>query len=413
MFPSVFTDSTFKKRKKDKKDFFSWRALLRMVNRRMGNRRMGNRSITSLRSRRRQTTVSHSRAGLNTDSRNPCRTASRSNTDNRNLMDSLSRRCRSMVSRGRCRTVSPAMPQPTASQPAVPQPAMPQYAQSQQYGQPQPPMPGNFPSQQAGAAAKNKPPVAIVIGAVAAVVVIALAAVFFLTNRVSRSDYEEALVQTQALESSYTAINEEFSSAASATDNDSSSAYDKGKKKLKTFKQDSDKLAAMKAVKKDKDVKEKYETFEQNRAKYERHMNDLAQTMPALMKMTHTCTKLPKFDSADMSSYYRDLSKALESCAADAGDLAKVPIKSYAEYGADMQESVSKKKDIVDQMADLNLNDIEYGSADYEKLQDLHSKMSDIDSPTLDQSDLQKAAKEADLSGSLKDLETTLSEKIK
>lgn len=55
-----------------------------------------------------------------------------------------------------------------------------------------------------------------------------------------------------------------------------------------------------------------------------------------------------------------------------------------------MQESVSKKKDIVDQMADLNLNDIEYGSADYEKLQDLHSKMSDIDSPTLDQSDLQK-----------------------
>ena len=261
-------------------------------------------------------------------------------------------------------------------------------------------MPGNFPSQQAGAAAKNKPPVAIIIGAVAAVVVIALAAVFFLTNRVSRSDYEEALVQTQALESSYTAINEEFSSASSATDNDSSSAYDEGKKKLKTFKQDSDKLAAMKAVKKDKDVKEK-------------HMNDLAQTMPALMKMTHTCTKLPKFDSADMSSYYRDLSKALESCAADAGDLAKVPIKSYAEYGADMQESVSKKKDIVDQMADLNLNDIEYGSADYEKLQDLHAKMSDIDSPTLDQSDLQKAAKEADLSGSLKDLETTLSEKIK
>ena len=172
---------------------------------------------------------------------------------------------------------------------------------------------------------------------------------------------------------------------------------------MKTFKQDSDKLAAMKAVKKDKDVKEKYETFEQDRVKYERYMNDLAQTMPALMKMTHTCTKLPKFDSA----------KALESCAADAGDLAKVPIKSYAEYGADMQESVSKKKDIVDQMADLNLNDIEYGSADYEKLQDLHAKMSDIDSPTLDQSDLQKAAKEADLSGSLKDLETTLSEKIK
>ena len=192
--------------------------------------------------------------------------------------------------------------QPQYNQP--PQPQAPNYSQPQpggpQYGQPQPPMPGNFPSQQAGAAAKNKPPVAIIIGAVAAVVVIALAAVFFLTNRVSRSDYEEALVQTQALESSYTAINEEFSSAASATDNDSSSAYDEG-----------------------------------------------------------------------------------------------------------------KKKDIVDQMADLNLNDIEYGSADYEKLQDLHSKMSDIDSPTLDQSDLQKAAKEADLSGSLKDLETTLSEKIK
>lgn len=78
---------------------------------------------------------------------------------------------------------------------------------------------------------------------------------------------------------------------------------------MKTFKQDSDKLAAMKAVKKDKDVKEKYETFERDRAKYERYMNDLAQTMPALMKMTHTCTKLPKFDSADMSSYYRDLSR--------------------------------------------------------------------------------------------------------
>lgn len=192
--------------------------------------------------------------------------------------------------------------QPQYNQP--PQPQAPNYSQPQpgglQYGQPQPPMPGNFPSQQAGAAAKNKPPVAITIGAVAAVVVIALAAVFFLTNRVSRSDYEEALVQTQALESSYTAINEKFSSAASATDNDSSSAYDEG-----------------------------------------------------------------------------------------------------------------KKKDIVDQMADLNLNDIEYGSADYEKLQDLHAKMSDIDSPTLDQSDLQKSAKEADLSGSLKDLETTLSEKIK
>lgn len=142
--------------------------------------------------------------------------------------------------------------QPQYNQP--PQPQAPNYSQPQpgglQYGQPQPPMPGNFPSQQAGAAAKNKPPVAIIIGAVAAVVVIALAAVFFLTNRVSRSDYEEALVQTQALESSYTAINEEFSSAASATDNDSSSAYDEGKKKLKTFKQDSDKLAAMKAVKK-------------------------------------------------------------------------------------------------------------------------------------------------------------------
>ena len=379
----------------------------------MVNRRMGNRSITSLRSRRRQTTVSHSRAGLNTDSRNPCRTASRSNTDNRNLMDSLSRRCRSMVSRGRCRTVSPPCPSPPRLNRRFHSLRCHNMPNRNNTVSRNRQCPGNFPSQQAGAAAKDKPPVAIIIGAVAAVVVIALAAVFFLTNRVSRSDYEEALVQTQALESSYTAINEEFSSAASATDNDSSSAYDEGKKKLKTFKQDSDKLAAMKAVKKDKDVKEKYETFEQDRAKYERYMNDLAQTMPALMKMTHTCTKLPKFDSADMSSCYRDLSKALESCAADAGDLAKVPIKSYAEYGADMQESVSKKKDIVDQMADLNLNDIEYGSADYEKLQDLHSKMSDIDSPTLDQSDLQKAAKEADLSGSLKDLETTLSEKIK
>lgn len=89
-----------------------------------------------------------------------------------------------------------------------PQNGQPQYNQPPQ---PQAPMPGNFPSQQAGAAAKNKPPVAIIIGAVAAVVVIALAAVFFLTNRVSRSDYEEALVQTQVLESSYTAINEENS----------------------------------------------------------------------------------------------------------------------------------------------------------------------------------------------------------
>ena len=51
--------------------------------------------------------------------------------------------------------------------------------------------------------------------------------------------------------------------------------------------------------------------------------------------------------------------------------------------------------------------------ANLRALPDLHAKMSDIDSPTLDQSDLQKAAKEADLSGSLKDLETTLSEKIK
>ena len=276
-------------------------------------------------------------------------------------------------------------------------------------------MPGNFPSQQAGAAAKNKPPVAIIIGAVAAVVVIALAAVFFLTNRVSRSDYEEALVQTQALESSYTAINEEFSSAASATDNDSSSAYDEGKKKLKTFKQDSDKLAAMKAVKKDKDVKEKYETFEQDRAKYERYMNDLAQTMPALMKMTHTCTKLPKFDSADMSSYYRDLSKALESCAADAGDLAKVPIKSYAEYGADMQESVSKKKDIVDQMADLNRNDIEVSVRRIARsFQDLRAKMSDIDSADPWISPICKRPRRRPISAvQLKDLETTLSEKIK
>lgn len=378
----------------------------------MVNRRMGNRSITSLRSRRRQTTVSHSRAGLNTDSRNPCRTASRSNTDNRNLMDSLSRRCRSMVSRGRCRTVSPPCPSPPRlnrrfhSLRCHNMPnrnnTVSRNRQCSATFLPSKPVPRPKISRRSPLSSARWPHV-----------VIALAAVFSLTNRVSRSDYEEALVQTQALESSYTAINEEFSSASSATDNDSSSAYDEGKKKLKTFKQDSDKLAAMKAVKKDKNVKEKYETFEQDRAKYERYMNDLAQTMPALMKMTHTCTKLPKFDSADMSSYYRDLSKALESCAADAGDLAKVPIKSYAEYGADMQESVSKKKDIVDQMADLNLNDIEYGSADYEKLQDLHSKMSDIDSPTLDQSDLQKAAKEADLSGSLKDLETTLSEKIK
>lgn len=378
----------------------------------MVNRRMGNRSITSLRSRRRQTTVSHSRAGLNTDSRNPCRTASRSNTDNRNLMDSLSRRCRSMVSRGRCRTVSPPCPSPPRlnrrfhSLRCHNMPnrnnTVSRNRQCSATFLPSKPVPRPKISRRSPLSSARWPHV-----------VIALAAVFSLTNRVSRSDYEEALVQTQALESSYTAINEEFSSASSATDNDSSSAYDEGKKKLKTFKQDSDKLAAMKAVKKDKDVKEKYETFEQDRAKYERYMNDLAQTMPALMKMTHTCTKLPKFDSADMSSYYRDLSKALESCAADAGELAKVPIKSYAEYGADMQESVSKKKDIVDQMADLNLNDIEYGSADYEKLQDLHSKMSDIDSPTLDQSDLQKAAKEADLSGSLKDLETTLSEKIK
>lgn len=378
----------------------------------MVNRRMGNRSITSLRSRRRQTTVSHSRAGLNTDSRNPCRTASRSNTDNRNLMDSLSRRCRSMVSRGRCRTVSPPCPSPPRlnrrfhSLRCHNMPnrnnTVSRNRQCSATFLPSKPVPRPKISRRSPLSSARWPHV-----------VIALAAVFSLTNRVSRSDYEEALVQTQALESSYTAINEEFSSASSATDNDSSSAYDEGKKKLKTFKQDSDKLAAMKAVKKDKDVKEKYETFEQDRAKYERYMNDLAQTMPALMKMTHTCTKLPKFDSADMSSYYRDLSKAFESCAADAGELAKVPIKSYAEYGADMQESVSKKKDIVDQMADLNLNDIEYGSADYEKLQDLHAKMSDIDSPTLDQSDLQKAAKEADLSGSLKDLETTLSEKIK
>lgn len=215
----------------------------------MVNRRMGNRSITSLRSRRRQTTVSHSRAGLNTDSRNPCHTASRSNTDNRNLMDSLSRRCRSMVSRGRCRTVSPPCPSPPRLNRRFHSLRCHNMPNRNNTVSRNRQCPATFlPSKPAPR--QNKPPVAIIIGAVAAVVVIALAAVFFLTNRVSRSDYEEALVQTQALESSYTAINEEFSSAASATDNDSSSAYDEGKKKLKTFKQDSDKLAAMEAVKK-------------------------------------------------------------------------------------------------------------------------------------------------------------------
>lgn len=67
----------------------------------------------------------------------------------------------------------------------------------------------------------------IIIGAVAAVVIIALVAVLFVTNHVSRSDYKEAQSQVEALEKSYNAINEELSSALYSEDNDSAYTYRK------------------------------------------------------------------------------------------------------------------------------------------------------------------------------------------
>lgn len=275
-------------------------------------------------------------------------------------------------------------------------------------------MPGNPPLQQPGAASKKPPMPVIIIGAVAAVVVIALVAVLFVTNHVSRSDYKEAQSQVEALEKSYNAINEELSSALYSEDNDSAYTYRKVQKKLNTFKQDSDGLAALKAVKKDKDVNEKYQLYTQSYAKYEKYVGGMTQTLPVYMKMAQTCTKLPDFDYSDMSSYYREYSKILGECSTAAGDLAQSSIKSYADYGKSMRNHAEDAKDIVDEIVELDVSNLEYGSSKYKKFRQLSDDLTELDDiKSLDTNTLEQEANDADLSKALTSLDETLSEKIK
>ena len=129
----------------------------------------------------------------------------------------------------------------------------------------------------------------------------------------------------QALESSYTV--KEFGSAARRS---GQRFMTRGKKKLKTFKRDGDKLAAaMKAVKKQgrqgKFGRSGSGTVRNTRG----NMNDLAQTMPALAEDDAYLHKLPKFDSADVSSLLsRSFKGARKLCRRRRQRLAKVPIKS-------------------------------------------------------------------------------------
>ena len=301
--------------------------------------------------------------------------------------------------------------QPMAQPHQQPQPQP--YGQPHPYGQ-RPPMPGNPPLQQAGTASKKPPMPVIIIGAVAAVIVIALVAVLFVTNHVSRSDYEEARSQVETLEKSYNAINEELSSALYSEDNDSAYTYRKVQKKLNTFKQDSDGLAALKAVKKDKDVNEKYQLYTQSYAKYEKYVGGLTKTLPVYMKMAQTCTKLPDFDYSDMSSYYREYSKMLGECSTAAGDLAQSSIKSYADYGKSMRNHAEDAKYIVDEIVKLDVSNLEYGSSKYKKFHQLSNDLTELDDiKSLDTNALEQEANDADLSKALTALDETISEKIR
>lgn len=113
--------------------------------------------------------------------------------------------------------------------------------------------------------------------------------------------------------------------------------------------------------------------------------------------------------------FYTEYGEYVSACKATLDEVSKSPNKDIAQYGKDLSDYVDQLGDIISRMQAIgDIDSIQYGTTQYQQLNDLLDEFFDLETPydsvsTLTQA-LQDSAEEADLSDSLSSLYDALAD---
>ncbi|MBT1174731.1 hypothetical protein JS530_04300 [Bifidobacterium sp. LC6] len=283
--------------------------------------------------------------------------------------------------------------QPGAPVPGQPVPGAPSW--QQQPGQPGAPVPPGAPGWQQpgqpGAPApkkklSQKALIGIIVGAVAAVVIIALVIfMLFKPGSLTTDDYLDTSKQAALIQGKYATASWELSNAISAasgtTTKFSQSDVDKVKNEVKAFDEANTKFTTLKAYQNDEDIKKQFDKYQTKAKKFSTLSNNLADLALPMNKAAKACDDTPTSTMYD-SDFYSSYESYINDCSAALDELGKSKVDGIKEYSTSLKDYLTSVGDIIKQMKELgDPNNIEYGTDAYTKMRDLIDKYYDIEPP--------------------------------
>ncbi|NEG96152.1 hypothetical protein GFD17_05155 [Bifidobacterium sp. SMB2] len=293
--------------------------------------------------------------------------------------------------------IPPNAPAPGDQIPGQPPVGQPPYGAP--YGQP--PVPGQQPQAQP-TKSKKKLFIGLGIGGgvIVLAVIIALVAFFVLQGgKPKAEDYTSAMTTISKFSTKQSAVQTKIADVYSATYKGGNTFTEddvtKVKEKVKDYKDTVDAFKDNKVMK-DEKVKEKYDAYVKAVDSYGTYANNLAESAKPMSDAIQVCDDEPSSStySASFASKYNEY---LSNCIAKLDTLSKVPDKSIAQFGTDMKDHASKISNVVKQLAALgDPTKIEYGSAAYDKYDDLVDQLYDLSSTSDITTDFSENLREAE-----------------
>lgn len=247
---------------------------------------------------------------------------------------------------------------------------------------------------------KRKKGLGVIIGIIVGVIVIAVIAAcayFFLFKpSLTAQDYLEASTKLDDISSEYYDVTSDMSQMQYYDDSDVNSSVSDLKDGISKLQQIEGEFSSLKAYK-DDEVKQAYDTYTASSKQFTDYMLKIADVYPALKAVETSCGDTPYVSMYD-SDFADQYSTFLSSCKTKLEALSNTDVQSIKDFATSMSEYVTKLSDIVDQLKELgNIDDIEYGSDQYNKLSDIVDEYYELPSAYEAASDFQTAlSKEID-----------------
>ncbi|KFJ05921.1 hypothetical protein [Bifidobacterium tsurumiense] len=241
---------------------------------------------------------------------------------------------------------------------------------------------------------KRKKGSGVIIGIIVGVIVIAIiaACVFFFLFKPSLTaqDYLEASTKLDDISSEYYDVTSDMSQMQYYDDSDVNSSVSDLKDGISKLQQIEGEFSSLKAYK-DDEVKQAYDTYTASSKQFTDYMLKVAEAYPALKAVETSCGDTPYVSMYD-SDFADQYSTFLSSCKTKLEALSNTDVQSIKDFATSMSEYATKLSDIVDQLKELgNIDDIEYGSDQYNKLSDIVDEYYELPSTYEATSDFQSA----------------------